>query len=122
MKRRKKHQNGLSLLEILVTMFLVMMGLLVVMSSFVAIAKSGRYSERMDIAATLAQREMERMRNTAWATMQPEIGIYNEYPDQPLYRHEIVINNVGSVREIIVRIYFDNDRRRAEIRTFVSNL
>jgi len=122
MMRRRKTQSGLSMLEVLVTMFLVMMGLLVVMSSFVAIAKSGRYSERMDVATTLAQREMERVRNLPWANIHSEAGAYNEYSDHPDYRHEITVTDVGTVREVVVRIYFENNRRRCEVRTYVSNM
>jgi Tfp pilus assembly protein PilV len=119
---RRKTQSGMSMLEIIMTMFLVMMGLLVVMSSFVAIAKSSRYSERMEVATTLAQREMERVRNLPWANIQTEAGVYGEYSDHLDYRHDITVTDVGAVREVVVRIYFENGRRRCEVRTYVSNL
>jgi Tfp pilus assembly protein PilV len=122
MMSRRKTQSGMSMLEIIMTMFLVMMGLLVVMSSFVAIAKSSRYSERMEVATTLAQREMERVRNLPWANIQTEAGAYGEYADHPDYRHDVTVTNVGAVREVVIRIYFENGRRRCEVRTYVSNL
>ncbi|RPH95058.1 hypothetical protein EHM69_05550 [candidate division KSB1 bacterium] len=122
MKLRKKSQSGFSMLEILITTFLVTMGLLVVMTSFVAIAKSNRYSERMDIATTLAKLELESIRNQSYALIQSETGSYSEYPDHPDYRHETVVNDLGSVKEITLRIYFENDRRRAEMITYVSNM
>ncbi|MBU0507331.1 prepilin-type N-terminal cleavage/methylation domain-containing protein, partial [bacterium] len=55
MKTCKRRQAGISMIEVLITMFLVMVCLLVVMTSFVAVAKSSRYSERMDVAASLAR-------------------------------------------------------------------
>jgi Tfp pilus assembly protein PilV len=119
---RCRAQGGFSLLEVMVTMFLVMIGLLVVMSSFVAIAKSTKYSERMDVANTLARLEMEKVRNLSFANIQSASGVYSEYPDHPDYRHEVIVEDVGSSRQVIVRIYFENDRRRAELRTYVSNL
>jgi Tfp pilus assembly protein PilV len=122
MRCRRKTQSGMSMLEIMVTMFLVMMGLLVVMSSFVAIAKSSRYSERMEVATTLVQREMERVRNLPWANIQSETGAYGEYADHPDYRHEIAVTDVGTVRQVVVRIFFENNRRRCEVRTYVSNM
>jgi Tfp pilus assembly protein PilV len=119
---RCRRQGGFSLLEVMVTMFLVMIGLLVVMSSFVAIAKSTKYSARMDVANTLARLEMEKVRNLPFANIQSATGAYSEYPDHPDYRHEVVVQDVGSSRQVTVRIYFENDRRRAELRTYVTNL
>lgn len=118
----RKIQSGISMLEIMVTMFLVMMGLLVVMSSFVAIAKSSRYSQRMEVATTLVQREMERVRNLPWANIQSETGAYGEYSDHPDYRHDVTVTDVGVVRQVVVHIYFENDRRCCEVRTYVSNM
>jgi Tfp pilus assembly protein PilV len=122
MKRKHHKQGGFSMLEIIVTVFLVTMGLLVVMSSFVAISKAHRYSERMDTAASLARLEMERIRNRTYATIQSEVGAYSEYPEHPDYRHEVAVTDLGSAKHITLRIYFENDRRRAEVVTYVSNL
>ena len=96
MKRKNHKQGGFSMLEIIVTVFLVTMGLLVVMSSFVAIGKAHRYSERMDTAASLARLEMERIRNRTYATIQSEVGAYSEYPEHPDYRHEVAVTDLGS--------------------------
>jgi prepilin-type N-terminal cleavage/methylation domain-containing protein len=122
MKRQRHVQSGFSMLEIMVTLFLVTLGLLVVMTSFVAIGKAHRYSERMDVAASLVRLEMERIRNQPYANIQSEIGAYNEYLDHPDYRHEVAVTDMGNVKEVVLRIYFENDRRRSEVRTFVSNL
>ena len=122
MKRKSHKQGGFSMLEIIVTIFLVTLGLLVVMTSFVAISKAHRYSERMDTAASLARLEMERIRNRTFATIQPEVGAYSEYPEHPDYRHETAVTDLGSAKQITLRIYFENDRRRTEVITYVSNL
>jgi Tfp pilus assembly protein PilV len=124
MKVKKQMQRGITLLEVMVTAFVVVVGLVVVMSSFVATAKSSRYSERMDIANTLLQLEMERMRNQAYADIESELGAYNEdYPDHPDYRKEITVTQFGgSVKQIVVDIYFENDRRRAEALTMIAKL
>jgi Tfp pilus assembly protein PilV len=122
MKRKSRKQGGFSMLEIIVTVFLVTMGLLVVMTSFVAISKAHHYSERMDTAASLARLEMERMRNRTYATIQSETGAYSEYPEHPDYRHEVAVTDLGSAKRITLRIYFENDRRRTEVVTYVSNL
>lgn len=122
MNKRRHMQSGFSMLEIMVTLFLVTLGLLVVMTSFIAIGKSHRYSERMDVAASLVRLEMERIRNQPFASIQSEIGAYSEYMDHPDYRHESSVTDLGNVKEIVLRIYYENDQRRTEVRTYVSNL
>ena len=122
MKRKPRRQSGISMLEVLITMFLVMMGLLVVMTSFVAIAKSHRYSERMDVAASLSRMEMERIRNMSYTTVLPETGSYSEYPDHPDFRHETYITTMGNTKQVTLRLYFESDRRYAEMITYVTNM
>lgn len=122
MSRKRRKQSGFGMLEIIVTVFLVTMGLLVVMTSFIAISKAHKYSERMDLAASLARLEMERIRNQPYASIQSEVGSYYEYSAHPDYRHEAVVQDLGHVKEVVLKIYFENDRRRAELTTYVSNL
>lgn len=122
MKKSMRRQSGISMLEVLITMFLVMVGLLVVMTSFVAIAKSHRYSERMDVAASLGRMEMERIRNTTYANVLPESGSYSEYSDHPDYRHETYVTTLGNTKQVTLRLYFENDRRYAEMITYVTNM
>jgi Tfp pilus assembly protein PilE len=122
MKLTKQVQKGLTMLEILITTFVVVMGLLVVMTSFLAIAKSNRYSERMDTANTLIRMEMEKVRNKAYGTILTENGHYGEYAEYPGFRHVTTVVDRGSVKEVKVDIYFEHDRRRAEVVTFVANM
>jgi len=122
MKRIRNKRAGFSLLEILITMFLVMLGLLVVLSSMVAMAKSNRYSQRMDIANSLARHEMERVRNMDFDAIAAESGAYGEYDQHPEYRHETLVTTTGNVKQVTVRVFFERDRRRAEILTFVADL
>jgi Tfp pilus assembly protein PilV len=118
----KKSQRGFGMLEVLISTFLVILGLLVIMSSMVAMAKSSRYSERMDVASSLARMEMERIRNMNFAAVASESGQYREYPDHLDFRHEVTVSNVGTVKQVVVDVYFEGDRRRAEVVTFVANL
>src|SRR5512139_3068506 len=122
MKAIRKTRAGFSLLEILITMFLVMLGLLVLLSSMVAMAKSNRFSQRMDIANSLARHEMERVRNRNYDSVLTEVGNYGEYQQHPDYRHETVVTEVGTVKQVTVDVFFENDRRHAEMITFVADL
>ncbi len=110
------------MMEVLITTFVVVMGLLVVLTSFVAIAKSNRYSERMDEANTLMRMEMERVRNQPYTAILSEAGTFGEYANHPNFRHETIVVDLGNVKQITVDIYFENNRRRAEVVTYVANM
>ena len=118
----KKAQRGFGMLEVLISTFLVVLGLLVIMSSMVAVAKSSRYSERMDVANSLARLEMERIRNLNFDNILTETGAYGEYTDHPDFRHTVTVATVGTVKQVTVDVFFENDRRRAEVVTFVADL
>jgi len=118
----KKTQRGFGMLEVLISTFLVIIGLLVIMSSLVAMAKSNRYSQRMDIANSLARLEMERVRNMTFDDIDSEVGNYGEYIDHPDYRHVVSVTPMGNLKQVRLQMYFENDRRRAELVTFVADL
>ena len=122
MKIRRRAQSGFTMLEVVMTTFLVVIGMLVVTTSFIAISKSHKYSERMDTAASLARLEMEKVRNKAYANVTNETGHYNEYPDHPDFRHEIVVADRGTAKQVTLKIYFEHDRRHADLTTYVANL
>jgi Tfp pilus assembly protein PilV len=120
--RKRTRQSGFGLLEIVVTVFLVVIGLLVVMTSYLAIARAQRYSLRMDTATEIATRELERIRNRPWTAIANETGALGEYPDQPDYRHTVGVRTIGTVKEVTLRVYFEHNRRHAEMMTYVANL
>ena len=92
------------------------------MTSIVAIAKTNRYSERMDVATSLARMEMERVRNRPYAQIATENGAYGEYTDHLDFRHKTTVTDLGTVKEVKVDLYFEHDRRRAEVITYVANM
>jgi len=122
MRKLRTRQSGISLIELMVTMFLVMLGLIVVMGSFVATAKSNRFGERVDVANSIIKLEMERMRNMRFADIVSEEGDYGEYASYPDYRHNTTVTDQGTVKQIDVIIYFENDRRSETVTTYVSSL
>jgi Tfp pilus assembly protein PilV len=122
MLAKKRTQRGFTMIEVLISTFLVILGLLVIMSSMVAMAKSSRYSQRMDVANSLARREMERIHNMTFANIVNETGNYGEYAEYPGYRHQTAVSTVGTVKQVQLDIYFEGDRRRAEVITYVANM
>ncbi|MBM3325284.1 MAG: prepilin-type N-terminal cleavage/methylation domain-containing protein, partial [Calditrichaeota bacterium] len=78
MKRRRKDQ-GISLIEVLIATVILLLGLLIVASSFLAMARANRYSEKQDKAVQLASRVMEDLRARKYPQIQDEEGSYGEY-------------------------------------------
>ena len=122
MRTVRKSPSGFSLIEVMITLVLVLLGLLVLLSSMVAMAKSNRYSQRMDIANTLARREIERIRNMDYDNVLSESGAYGEYDQFLDYRHVTAVTDLGTVKQVTVQVFFENDRRNAEVLTFVADL
>ena len=120
--KRRGFQSGFGLLEIVITVFLIVIGLLVIASSYLAIARAQHYSERMDTATIIAAREMERIRNRTWASIASETGPFGEYPEYPEFRHSVEVRKIGSLKEVTLRVYFENNQRRTEMMTYVANL
>jgi len=115
-----RKDSGLGLLEVAITVFLVMIGLLVVVSSYAAISRNHNYNNRMQVAVTLATKEMAKIRQTPFVEVKADSGAYLEYCDYPDYRHQVAVTNLGSVKEVRLRVYFENDKRFTELRTYLS--
>lgn len=119
----RKWQAGVTLLEVMVTILIVTGGLVVVMASFVGIAKSNRYVEKMETANSLLRWELETIRNNRFADiLSAESSYGSAYSDQPEFRKSILVTELGNVKRITVQIHFDDDKRRAEATTMVAQL
>lgn len=114
-------QRGVSLLEVLVTTVIVTTGLLVVMSSFVAMAKSNRYAGKMEVANNLLRLELENVRNQDYSAIQSR-SLYGAYEDLPEFERQITVTEQGNVKQVLVQIYFENGRRVAQATTMVAHL
>lgn len=121
MKRRRKDE-GMTLIEVLISTLILVLGFLIIVSSFVAMARSNRYSEKHDKAIQLASRVMEDMRNSKFSDIQNENGFYYEYPEFPKYRHQINVQPTGRVKKVTVRIYFDDDQKHVSLVSYFANM
>jgi Tfp pilus assembly protein PilV len=122
MMKQVRRDKGITLIEVLLATVVLVLGFLIIVSSFIAMAKSDRYSEKQDKAIQLANRVMEDMRNRTFAQIQCETGTFGEYPNFPDYRHEVVVNTVGRVKKVTVNIYFDKNHRKISLDTFFANM
>ncbi|MCB9366704.1 MAG: hypothetical protein H6506_00090 [Calditrichaeota bacterium] len=121
--KKQKLQAGVSLLEVLVTVLIVTGGLVVVMSSFIGIQKSSRYVEHMETANSLLRLEMESLRSLPYASIDSESGSYgSSWNDQHDFRQERDVTDLGNVKRVKIKVYFDNDRHYAEATTIIAKL
>ena len=119
----RKMQAGVSLLEVLVTILIVTGGLVVVMASFVGIAKSNRYVEKMETANSLLRLELETVRNDRFVDIVTSDSDYgNAFSDQPDFRRKVLVTDLGNVKRVTVQILFDADKHVAEATTMVAQL
>ena len=121
MKRRRKN-TGFTLIEIIMTTLILVLGFLIIASSYMAMARANRYSERQDTAINLASRVMEDLRNTRFDQIVSEESGYGEYTDFPDYRHQTEVIDVGQVKQVTVLIFFDNDRRNISLVSLFANI
>ena len=122
MNKRKRVQAGISMVEVMVTMFLIMVGLLVVMSAMVATAKSTRYSQRIEVATSLLRMELERVKNQDWDDIATTEADYGEYADYPDYRHTVKVVADGRLKRVTVSILFEQDQRSAIAMTSIADM
>ena len=120
--KRQRTERGITLVEVLLAAVVLVLGFLIVVSSFVAMARANRYSEKQDIAIQLATRVMEDLRNRGYAAIQSEEGNYGEYNDYPDFRHKAEVVTVGQVKEITVDIFFDEDQKRVRLVSYLANM
>lgn len=119
----RKWQAGVSLLEVLITVLIVTGGLVVVMASFVGMAKSNRYVEKMETANSLLRLELETVRNDRFADIISSDADYGDaFSDQPDFRRIVEVTDLGNVKRVTVRILFDLDKHEAEATTMVAQL
>ncbi len=120
--KRKRRDKGISLIEVLVATVILLLGLLIIASSFLAMTRANRYSEKQDKAIQLATRVMEDYRARRFPQIQNEEGNYGEYADFPDYRHRVEVSPTGQVKKVTVRVLFDKDRRQVVLVSFFSNI
>jgi Tfp pilus assembly protein PilV len=120
--KRQRRDKGISMLEVLLATVILLLGLLIVASSFLAMTRANRYSEKQDKAVQLASRVMEDYRARRFPQIQNEEGNYGEYTDFPDYRHRVEVTATGQVKKVTVHILFDRDRRQVVLVSFFSDI
>ena len=120
---RDSHSSkGFTLVEVIVTVVILTLGLLTILGVFLGAAKSNRNAERMDAASHLGEQVMEQFLNMGYNQIQPFEEVYGDIPNYPRYRRQVLVNDTGSLKEVRILVFFDNDLHHAEFRTFYTNL
>ena len=120
--KRRRNDGGMTIVEVLVATVILMIGFLIIVTSFVAMARANRYSEKQDKAVQLASRVMEDLRNTNFSDITNEEGYYDEFAEFPNFRHRTEVQPVGQVKKVSVSIFFDNDRKRVSLVSYFADM
>ena len=121
MKKKLQHQTGsegFTLVEVIVTVVILMLGMVVVLGVFLGAAKASSHAHKVDIAHYLAQETIEQFRNTPFPQILPFYESYGDIEGFPNHRRVVQMRQVGSLKTVRVFVFFDNDQRNSHL---VSN-
>jgi prepilin-type N-terminal cleavage/methylation domain-containing protein len=120
--RESRASKGFTLIEVIVTVVILTLGLLTILGVFLGAAKSNRNAERIDIASHLGEEVMEQFLNVGYNQIQPFEEHYGDIPNYPRYRRQVLVTDIGTLKNVRILVFFDNDLHHTEFRTFYTNL
>ncbi|MGD9853215.1 MAG: prepilin-type N-terminal cleavage/methylation domain-containing protein [Nitrospirales bacterium] len=123
-----KHQDGFSLLEVLITLvviFLVLLGF----AGYSTVANKGiKSSEKMTRAVILAQEKLEDIRREGLPANLSgpisQIEAYGSIPGAPLHKrtHHIQPHTpMSGLHTVLVEVQWDHDTHRTTVQTYMEN-
>lgn len=115
-------QDGFTMIEMLIAMFLLMIGFFGVITVFWCSAKSGSFSRNMTTAANLSQDMMERFTTLKYNDLPVTAGFVNYTSGNPAGANfsrlkKVELNAGGSMKIITVKISW-NESGTLKSRTF----
>jgi prepilin-type N-terminal cleavage/methylation domain-containing protein len=103
MKKKKQGQRGFTLIETIISMFILAVALLGMSSMAVSVIRATEQSKEMTTATTLLQDKMENLKNTSTSLLasgsEPPVSLGNI-----TYTRQWVINPLGNLKTIIVTV------------------
>jgi len=120
-------QSGFSLLEMMIAMFLLMVGFLAVITVLWSSAQSGSFSRNMTTAANLNQDIMERLTSLSYASL-PVTADFVDYtnanPMASVFSRQTKVqeNTVANLKTITVKISWnDHGKTKTRLYTMVKS-
>ena len=125
MKKKLQHltgSEGFTLVEVIVTVVILMLGLVVVLGVFLGAAKASSHAHKVDIAHYLAQETIEQFRNTPFPLIQPFAESYGDIEGFPNHRRVVQVLGTGSLKTVRVFVFFDNDQRTSHLISYYTDI
>ncbi len=125
MKKKLQRLNGsegFTLVEVIVTVVILMLGMVVVLGVFLGAAKASSYAHKVDIAHYLAQETIEQFRNTPFSQILPFDESYGDVEGFPNHRRVVQMRQVGSLKLVRVFVFFDNDQRNSHLISYYTDI
>jgi len=125
-----RQQSGFTLIEVLMAMVIVSIGLLGTAVLTMGIMGSNKSSSEVTMATTLAQDELEEIRNEGFDTA-PAVGAadsdsgYGTISGYTSFRRVVSTASVGSLpstdtKAVTVTVYWDNNNRSISLTTIIT--
>ena len=125
MKRKSQPSTGsegFTLVEVIVTVVILMLGMVVVLGVFLGAAKASSHAHKVDIAHYLAQETIEQFRNTPFPQIQPFSESYGDIEGFPNYRRVVQMHQIGTLKTVRVFVFFDNDQRNSHLISYYTDI
>jgi type II secretory pathway pseudopilin PulG len=114
--------EGFTLVEVIVTVVILMLGMVVVLGVFLGAAKASSHAHKVDIAHYLAQETIEQFRNTPFPQILPFYESYGDIEGFPNYRRVVQMRQIGSLKTVRVFVFFDNDQRSSHLISYYTDI
>ena len=125
MKPKQQHpqgSQGFTLIEVVVTVVILILGLLTILGVFLGAATANRHAQKVDIASLLAQQTIEEFQNMGYSQIQSITEQYGDIPEYPNHRRQVIVHDSGTLKEVQVIVHFDHDEHNARFRTFFTDI
>ena len=106
--KKKSDQRGFTLFEVLISMFILAVGLLGMSSMVVSVMRATAQSKETSAATVLLQDKMESLRNTATNALTP--GNDSTSMGNITYLRQWAISTVGNLKTITVTVNWTSAR------------
>ncbi len=123
-----KGDHGFSLVEILITLFVLSVGLLAVCGLTSGVMRSNAFSNKLTTATTLAQEKMEELRGRGYAAFPSGAAVvsedYSSMALHPSFKRIVDTQDAGTpqnrLKKIAVAVYWDGDAHRVVLETLLG--
>jgi type IV pilus assembly protein PilV len=123
-----KDDHGFSLVEILITLFVLSVGLLAICGLTSGVMRSNAFSNKLTTATTLAQEKIEELRGRGYGGLPSGAGLvsedYGTIIFHPSFKRIVDTQDPGTpqnrLKKLAVTVYWDGDAHRVVLETLLG--